>query len=543
MYHNYFYKSSKNSLSISNSTYGSTPTWDIVRNILTDADHAPTNLDTWGLTFLATLWWYDAQVTLTSLQVKNNLAPVRCSLEPSFSWTIQSPGKEVVQKLYQIRILRFPIGGREIWNSGPVLSNKTQLIKYTGPQFTPDTHYTWSVNVSTSVGSGMGYSDFLTGPQAPNSFQVGRRASPTSPDLSDFFSSSSWIWTADANLMNSPAGDRAFRYTFTTPPGKLVTFADILITVDDYFSLYVNGFFVGESGLGWEHSQSYRLSFGTNIARIVLAIRATNHNTPEKSPPVAGVIAGIQIGFDTGEIALVSTNNTWLSNTEVPEGFELPSFDDSTWPPAKNLTKYGGGPWGTSVRFSTDQSNITITSAPTTSSSVGHTVTAPLQSTTLTITTTPPPNNNAARHHRRKLKRQLDTEAKLVYHLPDKGHGNKHSIQYSPPNLPISAPQLEHLPTSISPSRSMSPAAQINKEQQSARQWANNDTGINIKESDQRLEELVSVLSFLTPPGENCAEAGQPLGEHADKIVASVGEKTVNIGLGSGSETSTFVNP
>ncbi|KAF9460174.1 hypothetical protein BDZ94DRAFT_1311722 [Collybia nuda] len=327
------------------------------------------------------------------------------------------------------------MGGREIWNSGLVLSNKTQLTRYTGPHLGFNTRYIWSVNVSTSAGSGMGYSEFVTGPQAPNSFQVGRRASPTIPDLSDVFNSSSWIWTADANLMNAPAGDRAFRYTFTTPPGKLAAFADILITVDNHFSLYVNGFFVGESGPGWKHSQSYHLSFGANISRIVFAIHATNYNTPEKPPPVAGVIAGIQIGFDTGEIALVSTNNTWLSNTKVPEGFELFSFDDSTWPPAKSLTKYGGGFWETSVKFSTDQSNITITSAPTTSSSVGHTVTAHSQSTTPTITTTPPPSNNAAGNvgaivggifggvttilllilaclwHRRKLNKQLNTGA------------------------------------------------------------------------------------------------------------------------------------
>ncbi|KAJ7924317.1 hypothetical protein B0H13DRAFT_1189441 [Mycena leptocephala] len=59
------------------------------------------------------------------------------------------------------------------------------------------------------------------------------------------FGNSQWIWTNEVSGGAAPLGARAFRKDFTPPLGKTPVQADILMTVDNGLTLYVNGGEVG----------------------------------------------------------------------------------------------------------------------------------------------------------------------------------------------------------------------------------------------------------------------------------------------------------
>ncbi|KAJ7912391.1 hypothetical protein B0H13DRAFT_1713163 [Mycena leptocephala] len=157
-----------------------------------------------------------------------------------------------------------------------------------------------------------------------------------------------WVWTnaipAGGNL---PNGSRAFRRTFTPAPGQTPRSANILITADNAYTLYVNGVSIG-SGNNWPVAQHYVVNFGTATSEIVLAVLATNIDvTP------AGILLEMEVNMQpsgpTNCIAgsIVSSDGGWKSTLgAIPAGFEQPGFDDSTWPLVANEGVYGVGPWG-----------------------------------------------------------------------------------------------------------------------------------------------------------------------------------------------------
>ncbi|KAF7360015.1 hypothetical protein MVEN_00729100 [Mycena venus] len=108
------------------------------------------------------------------------------------------------------------------------------------------------------------------------------------------FASSKWIWTSTTTT-NALV---ALRKGFTPPLGKSLIAAEILITADNSFNLYVNGDYVGSG-----------------------------------TPPAHGTT-------DT-----LLTDSSWRVKQGLPAGFESLSFDDTAWPVATVAGTYGAAPW------------------------------------------------------------------------------------------------------------------------------------------------------------------------------------------------------
>jgi hypothetical protein len=171
-----------------------------------------------------------------------------------------------------------------------------------------------------------------------------------------------WVWTDE-----SPKGDqkptetRAFRRTFTPAPGQIPMSANILISADDGYDLYVNGVFIG-SGTNWVVAQHYIVNFGTPTSEIILAVRANNIGAS-----AAGVLVAMEVNMKpSGRTnctagSLVASDNGWKSTRDIiPTGFEQPNFDDSTWPVVDLEVVYKGpGPWG-SLTIAAAAAPITI---------------------------------------------------------------------------------------------------------------------------------------------------------------------------------------
>ncbi|KAJ6599588.1 hypothetical protein B0H10DRAFT_2231241 [Mycena sp. CBHHK59/15] len=111
------------------------------------------------------------------------------------------------------------------------------------------------------------------------------------------------IWSADM-VATAPTAHRAFRKTFSPPQGKTATLADIIITADDSYILYVNGI---------------------QPCLNVFAVDAGNNAGP------AGLLATVQVTYSDGGTATLGTDASWRVDPGMTPGFEQLSFDDNGW--------------------------------------------------------------------------------------------------------------------------------------------------------------------------------------------------------------------
>ncbi|KAJ7704619.1 lectin [Mycena metata] len=170
-------------------------------------------------------------------------------------------------------------------------------------------------------------------------------AIPSTPPVLSL-TNANWIWTNEVVNGVAPVGSRAFRYTYTPPTGQVATSATMIIIADNEYSVYANGVLIG-SASNFQVAQQYTINF-TPAPNVVFAVNATNVG-PANNP--AGLLVAIEINSANSECnctsgAYLRTDETWKSNTGTPIGFELPSFNDSSWPAATLEGVYGVAPWG-----------------------------------------------------------------------------------------------------------------------------------------------------------------------------------------------------
>lgn len=291
-------------------------------------------------------------VTLTRLQVEKKTEPVGIDVDkPRFSWVIESDARGVEQESYRLRVVESPGGdaGQTVWDSGVVSSDESANVPYAGPDLSSGTRYAWRVDVVTNVGSATASSHLRTGFYSEADWGASKWIGNASSrgavtDLS--FDGAGWIWTPEQTRPVAPAEDRAFRTTRETPAGKTATGAEVLITADDSFRLWVNGRFVGATaGANNEWQQSHLYEVPLEPQRNVFAVRTTNG---PGSP--AGLIAVVRMRYSDGTTSTFTTGTDWKASKTIAQDFFAPGFDDSSWGPAVAQAQYGGSPWGRNVR-------------------------------------------------------------------------------------------------------------------------------------------------------------------------------------------------
>ncbi|KAJ6622511.1 hypothetical protein B0H10DRAFT_888008 [Mycena sp. CBHHK59/15] len=187
---------------------------------------------------------------------------------------------------------------------------------------------------------------------------IGRRDAVSDSGLA----SASWIWLPGSNLTSAPSGDVAFIKQFPTPAGKTASSAVIAMTVDNHFTLWVNGQAIGASGSGlmeWQSAQT--LNAALNASANVFSVLAVNYPDDSGVPTPAGLLAAIRILYTDGSNETIISDSTWLASSTIPSDFPLPS-DISQFVTVEVEAPYGSGPWATSVTLPTpdpDPLNLT----------------------------------------------------------------------------------------------------------------------------------------------------------------------------------------
>ncbi len=151
-----------------------------------------------------------------------------------------------------------------------------------------------------------------------------------------------WVWFPRGNAAASAApGVCCFRRTIAIPADRKIKKARFLLTADNSFKLFVNG---KQAGQGDNYSQinvvdiAQYLQAGPNT----FAVAATNATD---NPNPAGLIGKIIIDFEQGKPLLGVIDKTWRASLREEDGWNASSFNDSTWAMAKEVAKYGEGPW------------------------------------------------------------------------------------------------------------------------------------------------------------------------------------------------------
>jgi alpha-L-rhamnosidase len=291
-------------------------------------------------------------VRVAGLTVEHQTEPLGVDVaRPRLGWILSTRGRVPGDKqaAYEIVVSRTPTGRADVYDSGRVDSARSFDVDYAGPALDSRTRYFWRVRVWGGAGQVSDWSDpawFETAFLRPADFQgewIGARQK--APELS--LDGASWIWYPTGDPADSaPAGTRYFRRTFELPAGGQIRAAELQLTADDAFTVYVNGKEASRSPTvadAWRTASVVDVSSSLRPGSNVLAVQAVNSNAGP-----AGLLARLHVESSGTPFDLV-TDGRWTAAESAASGWEQPGFDDSAWPDARVAAGYGGGPWGSSV--------------------------------------------------------------------------------------------------------------------------------------------------------------------------------------------------
>jgi putative heme-binding domain-containing protein len=151
-----------------------------------------------------------------------------------------------------------------------------------------------------------------------------------------------WIWFNEGNPAESaPAETRYFRKVFpiNRDVQKPVDEAELDITADNQFTVWVNGHLIGK-GDDWKRVYRFDVRKYLVHGKNVVAVKAHNTEGP------AGLL--VRLGYvpnGMSKEAMVS-DGSWKAAKTAPAGWEKVDFDDSKWTNVKVIGPYGkAGPW------------------------------------------------------------------------------------------------------------------------------------------------------------------------------------------------------
>ena len=286
------------------------------------------------------------------LQVEHQADPLGVDVaKPRFGWTLQAGGnaRGANQSAYRIQVSTQRGGRADLWDSGEVRSSQSFDVTYTGLPLRARTRYFWRVQLWDADRHLSQWSEpawFETAFLTPGEFQgdwIGAQATSTPPSLDG----ANWIWFPEgAPADSAPVGTRYFRRAFDLPADGRITTAQLELTADDSFTVYVNGQRIAASphvADSWRTATVVDIATALRPGRNVIAAEATN-----TMPGPAGFLGKLRVEGSGGPLDLV-TDSAWKSADTTATGWQQPDFDDSAWPQALVAAPYGTGPWGGSV--------------------------------------------------------------------------------------------------------------------------------------------------------------------------------------------------
>ncbi|MBX2822860.1 MAG: PSD1 and planctomycete cytochrome C domain-containing protein [Rhodothermaceae bacterium] len=168
-------------------------------------------------------------------------------------------------------------------------------------------------------------------------------------------SEASWIWhrerTVDRDVLPAP-GKRYFRHTFDLNSTAPIERADVMISVDHSYELFINEHLVS-SGQNWKDVEKARIENLLNTGSNVIAIEGENEG-PLPNP--AGILFSLKIQYVDGAEQSILSDPNWLStNTEPASDWKSEAFDVSSWVPVRRYGRFNRSHWNRLIDFYHDR--------------------------------------------------------------------------------------------------------------------------------------------------------------------------------------------
>lgn len=295
----------------------------------------------------------ETSITPVSLTCEYHVNPLGIhTATPRLAWKLapaDPAAREQAQTAWEIQAAASPealeTGGDLWWATDKVNSAGTLHHPWKGRALNSRDRVYWRVRVWDEAGAESPWSaaaHFTVGlleedDWAATWIGIGGEVAAPAPLAGD------WIWAGDSDAASSaPPGTVYLRHTITLEAGREPRQARCLIAADNAANVFINGERVGTVH-GFHAAQEIVVdpalfAPGPNA----VAVEASNMGD---SPNPAGVLAVLELTWDTGETTQAATGAAWRGATEAAGGWTEKAFDDAAWAPAQMLGANGIPPW------------------------------------------------------------------------------------------------------------------------------------------------------------------------------------------------------
>ena len=277
---------------------------------------------------------------------------------PRLSWVIESAdagsGRRRTKCSWRQRLRLLEQDRGDLWDSGKVASDETAQIAYGGQPLASRQECYWKVMAWDRDGKPSGWSKpahWEMGLLKPEDWsakwiEAGLPAGAETGSLRG----AKWIWCPEPGVdlaKTAPAGDRFFRCRVNVPTTEKPSRASILITVDDEYTLFVNG------RRDRARQRTGRLEASDELRSPATSQDRREHHRRRGQEPG---VAGRRLCEDHDAICRASRRKRSsaialgkLRPTRTRAGTRS-GFDDAKWKNAFEVARFGQGVWKKSRR-------------------------------------------------------------------------------------------------------------------------------------------------------------------------------------------------
>ncbi|MDD4869613.1 MAG: family 78 glycoside hydrolase catalytic domain [Kiritimatiellae bacterium] len=266
--------------------------------------------------------------------------------------------RDIRQTAYQILVASsldlLAKNSGDLWDSGKVESDKTSQIEYAGKLLQSRQQCYWKIKVWTSSiqnpksrasewSNSASWEMGLLKAKDWKARWIEAVCSKTADN--DSLVDAKWIWHPEPGVnlrKTAPTGERFFRRHVTVPSGSKPKSATLIITVDDQYTLFINGKEAGkmEEKDGWRRPKRYDVTSMLVEGDNILALATKNIEN------AAGVCAKLILQFPDKEQITIVSDKQWKAGNQTVNGWNSAGFDDKAWKNAAEIVPVGKGVWG-----------------------------------------------------------------------------------------------------------------------------------------------------------------------------------------------------
>ncbi len=160
-----------------------------------------------------------------------------------------------------------------------------------------------------------------------------------------------WIWheeiELDRRVLPKP-GTRLFRKTFSVDQSPSLTKANVLITADHAFTLFINGKKL-TSGKDWRQVQKMEIPVDLLKPENIIAVKGYNDGL---IPNPAGLLFALQLAYADSTFQYVYSDRSWKTTADTSaNNWQDRFFDDTNWKNAWQAGSFQKSYWGTLLDF------------------------------------------------------------------------------------------------------------------------------------------------------------------------------------------------